>query len=262
MFDNFYSPIPDVEKYLERIGMKLPLKADKETLDALILAHLRMIPFENLDMYDVKTDILLDIPSLYDKIVTRRRGGFCFETNALFGQLLKDLGYDWHPVVVRVLWGPPYLRPLSHRAEVVTIDGVRYYADIGFGGPAAQSSLLLDKEGPQLSRGRTFTLEKKDGVIVISNGDEKILGVYDNPFEPLDFFPLSEYQSKSKNSKFTQSRMANLTLEDGSKTLNGNVFKINQGGKSQEQILETEAEIKAVLSEHFGINVDFPLRMY
>ena len=266
MFDGLYAPIPDVEKYLARLGMKLPQKADRSTLDALILAHLRCVPFENLDVYDAQTDLCFDIPYLYDKIVLRRRGGYCFELNALFTRLLQDLGYDCYPVMSRVLWGATFLRPLAHRSAIVTIDGLRYYADVGFGGPSAQSSLLVDDASEQISGPNIFTVDKApDGGFIISrlveSGSEQLLYISETPCDPVDFLPLSEFQAKNKNSRFTQVRIVSLTTENGSKTLTENLLKINQKDKdAQEKALNSEEEIRAALLEHFGIVVDFPLR--
>ncbi|MGH2486980.1 MAG: arylamine N-acetyltransferase, partial [Ktedonobacterales bacterium] len=49
-------------------------------LRALHQAHLLAVPFENLSIhYD--QPITLEDATLYDKIVRRQRGGFCYELN-------------------------------------------------------------------------------------------------------------------------------------------------------------------------------------
>jgi len=265
LFNPLYAPLPDSGKYLERIGLKPIQKADKETLSRLVLAHQRTVPFENLDVYDANADILLGIPALYDKVVLRRRGGYCFELNAAFMALLESLGYDCRPVAVRVVWHATRFMPLSHRATIVTIDGVRYFADVGFGGPSPQCALLLDDPGEQPSGGNVFVIDRgEDGTTVsrlVDGGKEKLLNFLETRFDPVDFLALNEYQAKNKNSLFNRERLLNRVTETGSVTLGGNVLKIHSDGGTVEKTLETEAQLRDALKEHFGIVVDFPLRM-
>ena len=82
-----------LKPYLERIGLDLPLAADAESLRRLQMAHLLHVPFENLDIA-LGRPIRLGLTTLYDKIVTHRRGGFCYELNGLFAWLLDDLGFE------------------------------------------------------------------------------------------------------------------------------------------------------------------------
>jgi arylamine N-acetyltransferase len=75
---------PEVRAYLERIGYDGPLDGSAEALAELQERHLHTVPYENLDVLR-RVPLSLEIPDLFDKIVTRRRGGYCFELNALFG---------------------------------------------------------------------------------------------------------------------------------------------------------------------------------
>lgn len=79
-----------VEEYLARLGVETPPPPDAPSLRSLQAAHLRRIPFENLSIH-LGEPISLDIDDLADKILRRRRGGFCFELNGLFAQLLAFL---------------------------------------------------------------------------------------------------------------------------------------------------------------------------
>src|SRR5215207_7769491 len=82
----------DIAHYLQRISYNGPLDVSAATLEALHLAHLLAVPFENLDVWR-KRQIVLDEMALFEKIVARRRGGFCYELNGLFGTLLRELGF-------------------------------------------------------------------------------------------------------------------------------------------------------------------------
>jgi len=264
LFEPLYAPIPDSERYLERIGISSFDCPDKETLDRLVLCHQRTVPFENLDIYDAAADISLNIPALYDKIVLRRRGGYCFELNAAFMSLLASLGYDCHAVAVRVVWNFPDVMPISHRAMIVTIDGVRYFCDVGFGGPSPQNALYLDVVGFQASGANVFMFEKgESGTVMyrmVNGGRERLLLFEETPCDPVDFLAFNEYQSKSKDSMFRKDRIVNLATETGSITLTGNVLKIHDDGDTSEETLSDERELKAAMKKHFGLSVDFPLK--
>ena len=266
MFEEFYTPLPDQKRYLERIGVTGPLTPDKNTLDRLVLAHQTSVPFENLDVYDAGCEIRLDTDGLYDKIVLRRRGGYCFELNGLFMSLLESLGFECYPIAVRVVWGLPGYTPISHRAGVVVLDGKRYFCDVGFGGPQPREALCLEDAGPQHSAGDTFVFEKViDGDTVLSRltatGGERLLKFDERPCENVDFLAPNEYQSKNKNSGFKAMRMINIATGTGNVAINNNVLRIHNNGQVTEKSLETEQALREALNEHYGIKVDFPLKV-
>ena len=265
LFAPLYAPLPDSGKYLERIGIRSVQNADRETLDALVSAHQSSVPFENLDVYDAETELSLNIPALYEKIVLRRRGGYCFELNGVFMALLQSLGYDCHAAAARVIWHATCTMPLSHRVTIVTIDGVRYFCDVGFGGPSPRGAILLDESAPQASGAHTFIFDKSTGVTVISrmvDGEpEPLLTFSESPCDQVDFLALNEYQSRNKNSKFKQARTLNLVTDTGSITLSENLLTINSNGNADETELKTDAELRGALKKHFGIEVDFKLRI-
>jgi N-hydroxyarylamine O-acetyltransferase len=266
MYEELYTPLPGKKRYLERIGLPDGLQPDLATLNRLILAQLRSVPFENLDVFDVGTEISLEIESLYDKIVNRRRGGYCFELNALFMSLLKEIGYDCYPVMVRVVWTAKGYTPISHRAGIVTINGVRYFVDVGFGGPAPSSALKLDDPGPQESGPNTFVFDKApDGDFVIcrlvDGNRDPLLKFSDRRCENVDFLGPNEYLSQNKKSGFKMMRMINLSREDGSVSINNNILRIHKNGQVTEAELDTEDKLRTALKEHFGLDIDFRLKI-
>src|SRR6476620_8788583 len=81
-----------IQNYLERIGFKGLLDGSVKTLSDLQECHLHTVPYENLDILN-HIPLSLDPQDVYQKVIVRRRGGYCFELNALFGWLLRELGY-------------------------------------------------------------------------------------------------------------------------------------------------------------------------
>src|SRR5690606_9164296 len=98
-------------------------------------AHALSIPFENLDVL-AKRPPQLDLASLQRKLVTNRRGGYCFEVNALFAAVLRELGFDVTTLIGRVRWMSPEEvdTARSHMLMRVELPEGSYLADVGFGG--------------------------------------------------------------------------------------------------------------------------------
>ncbi|MDR1572859.1 MAG: arylamine N-acetyltransferase, partial [Clostridiales Family XIII bacterium] len=120
--------------YLARIRATRPARPDREALNALILAHQLAVPFENLDIFAGRP-VSLAVGDIADKMIRRRRGGYCFELNAGFYSLLRALGYDAFPIAGGVVLGEGEPPPPHHRATAVRLDGCLLYCDVGFGGP-------------------------------------------------------------------------------------------------------------------------------
>lgn len=122
----------DFDAYLARIGLG---SGDPPSWRAVHRAHVTSIPFENLDSHR-GIPVSLDQEDLEGKMVTARRGGYCFEHNLLFGSALEHLGLQVERMLarVRVSGAPPERRPPAHLVLRVTdTDGTKWHADVGFG---------------------------------------------------------------------------------------------------------------------------------
>ena len=256
MFEEYYAPLPDREAYLERIGLQgeaLPPTA--ETLHRLICAQLSHVPFENLDVWAKQLCPDLGVAALFDKIVTRRRGGYCFELNGLFEKLLTALGYRCYSVVVRILRGETIPYP-AHRGLVVELPEGKAYCDVGFGGPVSLWPVYL--RGGETPDG--FSVEKRDADLFVrapgKDGAARTLMFMDIPAYPVDFIPMNIHMSQWKESYFRMKPMANLRTERGSVSLDGDVLRIRDPGALTELKLDTRAAFYGALREHFGIDID------
>jgi N-hydroxyarylamine O-acetyltransferase len=150
----------NIDAYLTRIGLSRPLPPTLETLKAVHRAHLRAIPYENLDV-QFGRPVTIERPAIFEKIVGRRRGGWCYEMNGLLGWALGELGFKVTRAtgaVMRELAGEGTLR--NHLVFKVELDEGLYLADVGFGdGPIEPIRLV---EGPFESGGLPFSLTKLD----------------------------------------------------------------------------------------------------
>ena len=130
-FSGLYDPIPDTGEYLSRIGFSGVIGNDVETLGRLMRAHMQRVPFENLEVFFEKREPNLSTAALFEKIVTNRRGGYCFELNGLFSRLLSSLGFSVSLFFARVVKGG-FLSPPSHEVLCIEAEGKRYFCDVGF----------------------------------------------------------------------------------------------------------------------------------
>ena len=133
--------------YLTRVGIDAPARAERDALDALIAAQLAAIPFENIDPL-LRRPVAIDADSVFDKLVTRARGGYCFELNTLLAAALEALGFRVTPLAARVRWQVPPDRLTLQTHMLLRVEAAHrsYIVDVGFGGPTPDRALPLDGE--------------------------------------------------------------------------------------------------------------------
>lgn len=151
----------NIERWLARIGLT-EVRPDAEGLRSLQQAHILAVPFENFDPLLGQVPRLA-IPDLFDKVVNRRRGGFCFELNGLYASALAELGFTVRRRLarVRMRFGPDGAR--SHLILLVDIDGRSFLTDVGFGGPGPLAPVELGLSGPQETPNGTYRLSDDTG---------------------------------------------------------------------------------------------------
>ena len=140
----------DLEAYLRRIDDAGAPAPTRDCLDRLILAHAMAIPFENIEVLAQRVP-RLDLDGLQDKLVRRRRGGYCFEQNALFRAVLRAVGFHVQPMEARIRSGLPadVVTGRTHLATRVVVDGVALLADVGCGTIAPTAALALARRDVQ-----------------------------------------------------------------------------------------------------------------
>lgn len=249
-----------LEKYLTRIAYKDALEPTLVVLQDLQKAHLLSVPFENLDIH-YGNRIELDIAKIYDKIVNRHRGGFCYELNSLFCELLKNLGFEVKMISARVRNKEGgFSREYDHMALIVRIEGVDYLVDVGFGkfsfGPLKLALGLVqkDKEGD-------FKIEKYDDEYwqVSKKQEEGWISeyIFTLTARNLDeYSAMCHYHQTSPDSHFTQKAVCSLPTEGGRITVSRNKVLLNDGIVTKEITIENEAQFLAHLKKYFQIKIN------
>jgi N-hydroxyarylamine O-acetyltransferase len=260
----------DLSAYLARIGLKEPPAATAEGLAQLQRAHRLAIPFENLDVI-LGRGIAIDSASVFAKLVTAKRGGYCFEQNRLFEDALEALGFVTRPLLARV-WlgveGPPPGR--THTLSLVTIDGQEWIADAGFGGsyappmPLAQGETALAPDGARfrLNRDRLHGwMLERDGDAATTDGRSRGAGwqpQYSFSLEPVfaaDLILSNHWTSTAPESRFRQLRIASIVLPHGFASLTDRAYKRRNGDKESAGEIDDPRVYRMRLSLLFGIDL-------
>jgi N-hydroxyarylamine O-acetyltransferase len=256
----------DVAAYLDRIRVPIqggiqdggPRGPDAGTLRRLQVAHLLAVPFENLSIH-WSEPIVLDDEALFDKVVARRRGGFCYELNGLFAALLRALGFDVAMLSAGVMGaGGDYSPDFDHMALLVTLEE-RWLVDVGFG-DSFREPLRLDVRGEQMQAdGTAYRIDAgEDDRLVVMRRDEK--GEWEAQYrfglEPHvygDFVPRCLYHQTSPSSHFKQRRICSLATPEGRVTLSEMRLIVTEGRERHERELAGGQEYAEALRERFGI---------
>ncbi len=264
-FSKLYEPIADVKGYLARIGYEGEVEVSKEGLSELMRCQLAAVPFENLDIFHGHREPSLETEALFGKIVTERRGGYCFELNGLFYKLLETLGFCCYCAAARIVLGREYRTPTAHRIIIVSLEGKRYFCDVGFGGPTPTVPILLE-EGVVSASPSGYCHR------FIKNGAETILEVeLDGKFTPMmifeekacdeiDFIPFNAFCAFSEYEPFIKKQMLWKNLSDGKCSIDGNVLRVKRSGEEWEEVLDSEEKLRSALMTWFGIEYKGELR--
>ncbi len=249
----------DIKAYLERINYDGSVAPSAELLRDLQIAHLLTVPFENLSIH-AKQPIVLDDDALFEKIVRRRRGGFCYEANGLFAALLRELGFDVTMLSAGVAhaeggFGPDF----DHMALMVTLHE-RYLLDVGFG-DSFREPLLIDESGEQVQGRRSYKIIPDGAHLILMRRDGG--GEWNAqyrftllPHEYVDYVEMCRYHQTSPQSHFTRTRVCSRATPNGRMTLSEMRFINTSGsGERQERTLVGEDEYAEMLLEHFGIRM-------
>ncbi|MEU1704212.1 arylamine N-acetyltransferase [Streptomyces sp. NPDC005706] len=271
------------DAYLRRIGAARPHRPSAEALRELHLRHLRTVPFENLSIH-LGEEIVLEEERLLDKVVGRRRGGFCYELNGAFGALLASLGFEVALLAGRVYGNEGRLGiPYDHLAlRVCTADGTDWLADVGFGAHS-HFPLALAERGEQKDPGGTFRVTEAGpdlaGVTGAAAGPAGVMGAVGpadgggdldvlrdggpqyrletRPRALGDFTGGAWWHSTSPRSHFTRSLVCSLVTEDGGRiTLGGRALTTTSpDGRKETREPATDEEVLALYREGFGIEL-------
>ena len=250
------------KNYLARIGIeKTEAAADLERLKILQRQHLLTVPFENLDIH-WKRPITLNSNRFYDKIIGEKRGGFCYELNGLFSELLKEIGFENRIISAKVSKGDgKFGAEYDHLAVLTKIGGEEFLVDVGFGSFTAEPlKFVLDVEQQDANgvfmirkfHDRYFEVVKKVGDLWQS---EYIFTTLKRDLT--EFTEMCRFHQTSPESHFTRGKVCSLMIGDGRKTLTDDKFIETVGERKNEIAVDSVEKFNEILASEFYINPNF-----
>lgn len=227
----------DINKYLDRIGFFTTIKATKETLFLLQQKHLLSIPFENLDIhYGIKIE--LELQNIFEKVIVNRRGGFCYELNSLFNELLKAIGFNSFLISGRVyVENDTYGQEFDHMAIIVRLENKSYLVDVGFGKFSFEpleiiidffqtdeyGTFVIDKHSEDYYRVNKIENSKKIPEYIFKLKERKVS----------EFAEMCNYHQSNQESHFTKNKVISLAKPNGRITLTNTTYKITEHNKTE-----------------------------
>jgi N-hydroxyarylamine O-acetyltransferase len=249
----------DLDAYLRRIGI------DKEVptlnyLKRLHKAHLKHIPFENLDIH-YGQKIILGYDKVFAKVIERGRGGFCYELNGLFYQLLLNLGFKCHLISGRVKNKETgeFGREFDHMIILLADQNDRWLVDVGFGEGFIEPK-KIDTKIVQMDYTRYWRMSQdpdENYLLQRSNDASHFETVYQFdliPRQMIEFMGMCEFHQTSKDSFFTGGKLITQLTDDGRVTLTDRTLKIHSLAETEEVAILNEDEFLTKLKNHFNIS--------
>ena len=249
----------ELDEYLARIEYGGSTAPSSEVLDALCQAHVTHVPFENLDVL-LGVPISLAPAALMDKLVRRRRGGYCFEHVILFREMLTALGFTSELLLGRVYASPALtVPPRTHALVRVQLTSGVVIADPGFGGHGPRGSLPL-VSGASVQCGVEQHRLERDGDRWLLHGDmgqgERLLHAFTEERQhPIDLEVANHFTATHPASKFKNTLMLQLVLPDGRVSLHGNRLSVRRGTKLEQSDVETRRDLARILRDDFTLDV-------
>lgn len=245
-----------LDAYFERIDYRGERAPTAETLRALHRAHVLHIPFENLDVI-LGRGISLDLDDLQKKIVAARRGGYCFEQNALFAAALEALDFQVTRLAARVRLGSQQVRPRTHMSLLVEADGERWLADVGFGawGLMEAIPLVADREVHQGPWRFHLRREGEEWILVAPQcptGADQFAFTLE-PQLPVDHELPNHYCATHRQSSFVRTLTVQRPTEDRRHILRGNEWTTASATETRTEKIESEEALHTLLRERFDL---------
>ncbi len=252
---------PDLEAYFQRIGYEGDASPTLATLHEIHRLHPERIPFENLDPL-LGLRVRLDLASLQDKLISRRRGGYCFEHNLLLRYVLEAMGFRVNGLAARVRWNVPEgaSLPLTHMLLRIELEAHTWIADVGFGGQVLTAPLLLEPGLVQQTPHEPYRLTTEgDGYVLECQLGERWLPLYhfDLREQLLPDYEMGNwYVSTHPESRFTTNLIIARTEAGRRYTLHNGSFAVhNLREGTQRTSLSSTDQMKELLRDCFRIQL-------
>lgn len=245
------------DKYIHALGLQRR-KPDLAFLTEISSRHVAQFAFSSVGPR-LGDDLPLDFESLYRRIITGHRGGYCFEQNGLLFEVLKELGFSIVIYLARVIYNQDIHPGLTHRITLVEIKGKRYIADVGFGPQGPAQPVRMSGE------------ESYDGFRVFRiaqcrSGEFHMQTLKDGEFFSLYKFELARYgqadcelghfySHKHPGASFVNHLVVSRIMENEIRSLRNHKFSVTTKAGEQKELIEDRIHLRKILDKQFDIRV-------
>jgi N-hydroxyarylamine O-acetyltransferase len=248
----------DLDAYVARIEYSGGFQPTTDTLRELHLAHATHIPFENIDVL-LRRPIRLDLDSLTDKLVRRKRGGYCFEQNTLFAAVLESAGFRVRRLAARVRWGATGIRPRTHMLLQVEAGGGQWIADVGFGGDGLLLPIRFLPGEPAAQFAWQYRIMTEGETYILQSARPAgWLDLYVFTLEeqfPIDYELANHYTSTYPESRFVKVLTAQKPGPELRLSLLNRTLTQRRADGEKEILLADDEAIREALAELFGLQL-------
>lgn len=252
----------NLEAYFNRINYQGSKLVQLETLNGITNAHVKSIPFENLDVL-LKKPINLSDESIFEKLVIQRRGGYCFEQNSLLMRALEHLGFKVSPLSARVRLQRPReeIPPRTHLFLRVDLNTETWLTDVGIGAASLTSAIKLNTQSEQATPHEPRRILKEDQrwfhQIKYGNNWSDVCEFTMEEMPLIDRELSNWFTSTHPNSHFKNRLMVAKSLDSGCRItlLNNYLTHRDQNGASVQKQINNNIELIDILSKEFGIHL-------
>jgi N-hydroxyarylamine O-acetyltransferase len=206
--------------------------------------------------------VRLDEKSLIDKLIHRRRGGYCFEQNNLFRLVLETIGFELTPIAARVVWNSDknYINPRTHMAMIVDLAGERFLCDVGFGGVTLTTPLAFESGTVQNTPHERFRILRTDELFTLEVQVETgWRATYQFDLQPqlaIDYEAMNYYVGTHPGSHFRYHLMAARPFAGGRFSLGGNQFtRFEKGIVTEKRLIQSGKALEALLKQDFQLTL-------
>lgn len=244
-----------LDRYLARVGI-VAGPPSLSLLDQIVVRHLELFPFASIGP-QLGDPLPLDPESLFDRIVLRRRGGYCFEQNALMFEILGELGFEVTIVLARVLGDPDSHPPLTHRFTMVDLDHDRFLVDVGFGSKSPPRAVRFDPSNPGGGAYRIVEREHREFHLELDQGGEYV-SLYrfdDVRYGEADCELGHFYSHRHPDATFVNNLVVSRVLADEVRSLRNLDLRIYGAGTEQLIAVTDATHLHQVLADLFDIDV-------
>jgi N-hydroxyarylamine O-acetyltransferase len=243
--------------YLQALGLQ-KTTADLAFLNEITRSHVSRFPFSSVGPM-LGDELPLDLESLYQRIVLKRRGGYCFEQNGLMYELLAELGFSVNLYLGRVIYNEDIHPGLTHRITLVEVNGSQYVVDVGFGPLGPSQAVPMSGETSRQGFRQFRVLQRHAGEFhmqTLKEGDFYSLYKFElNRYGQADCEVGHFYSHRHPKASFVNHLVVSRILDRKVRSLRDREFRIVTPTTEQKLPIENASHLKTILHEQFDIKV-------